>query len=330
VSRHIRLSPPNKPSDQLEPKQRNLENTQNNNIKNNNSSIELETKQNTSVGDHSRSDWLRVGAYSSRGARRTNEDRFVTIPELPDDPSTGFFAVYDGHGGQKASSYCAEHLHNFISKEECYATDLKQAIINGFIKTDKHYIKSIEEGGSVAAVAFVLHSKRKLIVANAGDCRVIISLDKKAVALSEDHRPSSQKERERIEKAKHTVETSMPQGKEISRVDGILAVSRAIGDSDFKSPPSAPPEEQAVTCVPDIFDVSLSRSHRFMIIACDGLWDVLENQEVVDFVEERLPQNLGSCTSEILNGICSELVDVAIQRKSVDNVTLLLVVFDQH
>jgi len=220
-------------------------------------------------------------------------------------------------------------LADLVSKEPNFETDINSAIVNGFIKADKRFLKKQESCGSTVNVAIVTDSK--VIVANAGDCRCVASIGKKAKAFSVDHKPSDPIERQRIEKAHHevTTETILVKGKRIKmcRIDGMISVSRGIGDPDFKDEYDLPPEEQAISCIPDITEYPINSDLRFFVIACDGLWDVMSNEEVVDYIEERL-KGASEPTEELANSICEQLVNDAVSKySSTDNVTAVLVLF---
>jgi len=163
---------------------------------------------------------------------------------------------------------------------------------------------------------------------------VYFLVKKKAVALSEDHKPGSASEKKRIVAASHTVEREqvLVRGKRIpiDRVDGQVAVSRAIGDGDFKDLPDAPAENQAITCVPDVKERDISSKDEFIVIACDGVWDVMKNQEVVDYVYKQLYSSKEPITDDRVTMAAHQLVNHAINNKeSPDNVTAVIVVF-QH
>ena len=102
-----------------------------------------------------------------------------------------------------------------------------------------------------------------------------------AVALSEDHKPELDRERERIYAGNGYIENG--------RVNGNLNLSRAIGDLMYKKNPAIPLKDQIITSYPEIMEYELGPEDEFMILGCDGIWEVKTNQEVVDFVRERLP-----------------------------------------
>jgi len=273
-------------------------------------------------------DQIFAGSSSNKGKNDYNEDRFVILRPLPDDASSFFFAVYDGHGGTEASTYCQKHLHENVTQHEKYAMNKKEALIEGYKATDKKFLKKLEDCGSTAVCALLTTEAKKLFVANAGDSRCILASNGKAVPISEDHKPGNPGEKKRIKEAEHTVEieTVLIDGKrhQLSRVDGQIAVSRAIGDGDFKDG-DGPPESQAITCVPDVYERDIKPADQFLVLACDGLWDVMENQEVVDFISKLLSKTK-TVSDDAITQIADQLVTHAINNKnSPDNVTAVIV-----
>jgi serine/threonine protein phosphatase PrpC len=129
----------------------------------------------------------------------------------------------------------------------------------------------------------------------------------KLVLLSHDHKPWDAVELERIEAAGCYVRDH--------RVDGQLAVSRAVGDLDFKRARKSL-EEQAVTSVPEIIEEKRHADDEFLVVACDGLWDVLGNESVLEFVATRDLSDL--------SGIAQALVSYAVEIGSMDNVTAVI------
>ncbi|KAK9843641.1 hypothetical protein WJX81_000782 [Elliptochloris bilobata] len=132
--------------------------------------------------------------------------------------------------------------------------------------------------GCTAVVALV--SGDELLVANAGDSRCVCSRRGAAVAMTTDHKPTDTAENERIRKAGGYVAEG--------RVNGSLNLSRALGDMEYKQSAALGPEAQIVTAVPEIRRLALEPGDEFLLLACDGIWDVLSNQQAVDFVRERL------------------------------------------
>eukprot|EP00349_Pseudokeronopsis_sp_Brazil_P001921 CAMPEP_0202958768 /NCGR_PEP_ID=MMETSP1396-20130829/3036_1 /ASSEMBLY_ACC=CAM_ASM_000872 /TAXON_ID= /ORGANISM="Pseudokeronopsis sp., Strain Brazil" /LENGTH=129 /DNA_ID=CAMNT_0049676991 /DNA_START=456 /DNA_END=845 /DNA_ORIENTATION=- len=110
----------------------------------------------------------------------------------------------------------------------------------------------------------------RLIVANAGDSRAVLSRKGKAVPLSFDHKPDLKEERERIEKAGSSILDG--------RVDGNLNLSRSLGDLKYKQLKELKPEEQPITGNPDVLEEQLTEDDEFIVMGCDGIWETKENQ----------------------------------------------------
>jgi protein phosphatase 2C family protein 2/3 len=115
-----------------------------------------------------------------------------------------------------------------------------------------------------------------------GDSRSIASVRGRVQNLSYDHKPNNELESKRIIAAGGWVE--------FNRVNGNLALSRALGDFVFKKNESKRAEEQIVTAFPDVEIKELTNDHEFILLACDGIWDVLSNEEVLEFVRTRIAQ----------------------------------------
>jgi protein phosphatase 2C family protein 2/3 len=120
-----------------------------------------------------------------------------------------------------------------------------------------------------AAASVVLITKTEIFCANAGDCRSVLSKKGKAKDLSVDHKPNTPSERSRIERANGFVEDN--------RVNGNLALSRSIGDFEFKSNPILKPKDQIVSAYPDITIEKITPDCEFIIVACDGIWDCMSS-----------------------------------------------------
>ncbi|KAJ2959597.1 hypothetical protein NQZ79_g4891 [Umbelopsis isabellina] len=231
------------------------------------------------------------------------EDAHTTIPNL-EKTGTSFFAVFDGHGADPA----------FAEKD--YKTALKDGFLNidQDLREDKEFAN--DSSGCTAVVALISEDNR-VLVSNAGDSRAVISSHGKCKPLSYDHKPVNRTESSRIVAAGGFVE--------FGRVNGNLALSRALGDFEFKQNSSLPATEQIVTANPDIIEHKLGDEDEFMIIACDGIWDCKTNQEAVDFVRAGLGEK------KTVEEICEELMDDCLAPNSeiggvgCDNMTVVIV-----
>jgi serine/threonine protein phosphatase PrpC len=285
---------------------------------------------------------FQISVRAIRGGRMTMEDRFFV--------ATGgkFVAVFDGHGGAGVSEFLKEHLYENV----CHYLELKHGqegdeSVNKFIpsvssqagalraafeKVESDIIadNALKYQGSTA-VAVVVHEgedgHRTIMSANVGDSRAIMSRKGKAVDLTRDHKPSDERERQRI----------LAMGEEIewdnfSKVHRVrsLSLSRAIGDRYAKPAVSAEVEIRH-------FSVA-EEGDNFVLLASDGLWDVMTSQEVVNFVQERLDGDFAHEQSQSRDRDESEDEDLylrdnmakfvareAIRRGSGDNVCVVLV-----
>ncbi|GAV59377.1 PP2C domain-containing protein [Cephalotus follicularis] len=241
---------------------------------------------------------------SKKGRREVMEDGYGVMVDILGDPKQAFYAVIDGHGGQAASDYVAENLGKNIVKslenigEE--EDDLKQAIREGYLVTDREFLNKGVSSGACAASALLKDGQ--LHVANVGDCKVVLSKKGIAHALTNDHRLSREDERQRIENSGGFVNCRNG----VWRVHGSLAVSRAIGDMHLKD---------WVISEPEITRLHLTPDCDFLIMASDGLWDKVNEQEAVDVV-------LGDKYSL---ASCKKLVDISCSRGNMDDVTVMVI-----
>lgn len=147
--------------------------------------------------------------------------------------------------------------------------------------------------GCTAVVALMVG--RNLYVANAGDSRCVVCRAGKVVEMSFDHKPEDDIEFERIKKAGGRVTMD-------GRVNGGLNLSRAIGDHGYKMNKELSAEEQMISAAPDLKKVVLEKEDEFMVLACDGIWNYMTNDEVVGFVKHRIASG-----KKTLSEICEEV-----------------------
>ncbi|KAL2489937.1 putative protein phosphatase 2C 60 [Forsythia ovata] len=170
--------------------------------------------------------------------------------------------------------------------------------------------------GSTACVAIIRDNQ--LVIANAGDSRCVISRNGQAYNLSRDHKPDLEAERDRILKAGGFIHAG--------RVNGSLNLARAIGDMEFKQNKYLPAEKQILTANPDISIVELCDDDEFIVLACDGIWDCMSGQQLVDFIREQLKSETK------LSVVCEKVLDRCLAPSTAggegcDNMTMILVQF---
>lgn len=246
------------------------------------------------------------GYSTFKGKRASMEDFFETRISEVDGQMVAFFGVFDGHGGSRTAEYLKNNLFNNLSSHPDFIKDTKSAIVEVFRQTDNDYLNEErgqqKDAGSTASTAVLVGDR--LLVANVGDSRVVACRSGTAIPLSIDHTPERSDERERIESAGGFILWAGTW-----RVGGVLAVSRAFGDKLLKPYVSAEPEiqEESIEGVD------------FLIIASDGLWNVLSNKEAVAIVH-------GIADAEAAS---RKLIEEAFARGSNDNITCVVVRFEK-
>ncbi|XP_059155657.1 probable protein phosphatase 2C T23F11.1 isoform X2 [Physella acuta] len=266
--------------------------------------------------------FVKVGSSCMQGWRINMEDAHSHLLSLPGDKDACFFGVFDGHGGVKVAQYAGNNLHKKIVSQSSYSKgNISDAIRSGFLSLDEEMLRDEamkdELAGTTAVI--VLIKNGKMYCGNVGDSRAVASVQGEVEQLSFDHKPSNESETRRIIAAGGWVE--------FNRVNGNLALSRALGDFVFKRNDKKRPEEQIVTANPDVIEKPITPDHEFIVLACDGIWDVLTNQEVVEFVRNRIAQRMEP------DIICEELMtrclapDCQAGGLGCDNMTVVLVCF---
>lgn len=278
-----------------------------------------------------------------------------------------FFGVYDGHGGAQVANYCQERIHLALadklsrSKEGLegigdsdWQKQWEIAFKDCFLKVDDEVGGKVsrvclgstseasggksslgstamsdpivpETVGSTAVVSVICSSH--IIVANCGDSRAVLCRGKQAMPLSVDHKPNREDEYARIEAAG---------GKVIQwngyRVFGVLAMSRSIGDRYLK--PWIIPE-------PEVRIISRTKDDECLILASDGLWDVMSNEEVCEAARRRLllwhkknvvsdPSQRGFGPDPASQAAAEYLSKLALQKGSKDNITIIVIDLKSH
>ncbi len=239
-----------------------------------------------------------------------------------------FFGVFDGHGpnGENISTHVAQNLSDFVLTDylEDKTSTFPQSIESGCLLLDSQ-MKSSQSlmssdgtvmGGSTACAVWMLDEY--IYSGNVGDSRFVLSYNGKAYNVSEDHKPSSDLEKLRIESFGGFVRNN--------RVNGSLGVARAFGDYHFKTRTDLGAHQQLVTAVPDVRTVEIEDDIDFLVVASDGVWDIMTNQQVVDFIfnlmRKKVPINQ-ICEAILKN--CTLPINPSSGLGS-DNMTVIIVV----
>ena len=183
------------------------------------------------------------------------------------------------------------------------------------LKSDPVYV---DETSGCTANSVLITQDWRVFCSNAGDSRSVLSCKGTAIPLSFDHKPTNELETKRIIAAGGFVD--------YGRVNGNLALSRALGDFDFKKNTAINAKEQAVTSFPDIIERQLNTDDEFIILACDGIWDCMSNQDVVDFCLVKISLYDGD-----LNRVAEDIMDYCLapdcdlSSVGCDNMTAIVV-----
>ncbi|XP_009764062.1 probable protein phosphatase 2C 8 [Nicotiana sylvestris] len=275
---------------------------------------------------------LKYGFISILGRRRVLEDA-ITVASRVANNEFVLFAAYDGHGGNRVSHACRDHLHYIIEEEilerkgsnNNSSMDWEKVMIKCFSKMDDEVIREWDEEvgyddvartvGSAAAVVVV--GKREVVVANCGDCRVVLCSRGVVIPLSNDHKPERPDEKKRVEAAGGKILNCNG-----SRVQGVLATSRSIGDHYLK--PFVIPEPEVTVYKRDEWD-------EFLVIATDGLWDVVSNEVTCEVVRKCFDGQIrrGLPERDRAADAAALLAELAIAKGSKDNISVIVVELDK-
>jgi serine/threonine protein phosphatase PrpC len=296
---------------------------------------------------------VKSGMATDQGRRYTMEDAHVLLDQLSTTSQQNnnnnnnkfrFYAVYDGHGGSQSALFSGKLLHKIlVDQSEFAAGDYEAALRNAYRVMDQQIMVQSEKhrwnDGTTAVTVLVV--EETLYIANVGDSEAVLGTSSpsppqtsttaptttttitnqgttiptttppiSAVLLTQNHKPNSPDERHRIEQAGGVVI--------FGRVLGSLAVSRALGDFSFKAPINKA-DKDFVSAVPFVKKVQLKPQHdTLLVIACDGLWDVVTYEEAVMIAAEARQQ--GKTAQEA----AKHLVQTGLIKGSQDNLTIIV------
>eukprot|EP00898_Chlorokybus_atmophyticus_P007170 jgi/Chlat1/7454/Chrsp6S07463 len=308
---------------------------------------ELEAEQSgTSSSSGGGGDGLVYGKFSLQGVREEMEDQMAIV----DQAFGGYLyaGIFDGHNGKAAAQYLRDHLYQvcvdtFAGKEGVLSDEesAASAITEAFQAADSSLRERLLQdespekmSGSTAAAVFA--SRERVVVGNVGDCRTVVCRDGNAIQMSDEHRLDGRArlaipEAQRITAAGGWVTNA--------RVCGMLAVTRAFGDVEYKDLRQSLLERGVkeemwsedfasrinmkgdwLSVVPDVRVLDVTPEDEFVIVACDGVWDVFGNNQAVRFVRKELARH-GSVQAAA-EAMCTAAVE---RRKSKDNVSVVII-----
>lgn len=260
-----------------------------------------------------------IGSAKDRNkkCRRTMEDTHVYIYDFGGVANQGYFAIFDGHAGYQAANFCKEQFHVILSD---LIRNMPSSIIPDIFDATFTCVDDAlanlpsKNSGCTAVIALIrweertftticgLHETRRiklLYTANVGDARAVLCRGGKAYRLSYDHKSSDLSESRRIIGSGGLIINN--------RVNGILAVTRALGDTYMKDFIISHPFTTETILIPN--------EDEFIVLACDGLWDVCTDQQAVDICRNIYDPHIAS----------RKLVDYAISQSSTDNITAMVI-----
>ncbi|KAI4319354.1 hypothetical protein MLD38_032959 [Melastoma candidum] len=278
---------------------------------------------------------IRSGSFADIGPRRFMEDEHVRMDDLSSclgspfcfPKPSAFYGVFDGHGGSEAAAYMRKNVVrlffedvNFPRSTEVnnlFLSEVETSLREAFLLADQSLAKESgisSSSGTTVLTAFVLG--RLLVVANAGDCRAVLSRRGEAIDMSQDHRPIYPSERRRVEEMGGYIDDGY--------LNGILSVTRALGDWDMKTPRGSP---SPLISEPELRQILLTEDDEFLIMGCDGIWDVMSSQHAVRVVRRGLRKH------DDPDQCARDLIKEALRLGTYDNLTVIVVCltsFDQR
>jgi serine/threonine protein phosphatase PrpC len=253
---------------------------------------------------------IEVGISEEIGWRdRMEDDHAIYAIE-----KRSFFSaeVYDGHGGKTAATMSAEmltpyFLHSLEREEEkpiALRRTEEELLREVYLTLDRYLVTRGIDCGTTAATFYIL--KERFIAANVGDSRVVIATNKGPYTLTMDHKPNLPEEQARIEALGGSVITFG-----VPRLQGVLAMSRALGDPSLKPYVSAEPR---------ILSGTLGSENTHAVLACDGVWDVLTPEQVMEYAKR----------ADDPESAAASIEDAARHHGSTDNITVIVLDLTKH
>ena len=299
--------------------------------------------------------------------KKTNEDKIIVVNQIKKPASTklktwpkiSYFAIFDGHGGEGCSTFLKENYLKYLIENANFPFDIKTSMIEAFQKAEEEFIKqkckSAEEfdnSGSCALVCILFDNK--VYISNIGDSRAIMSMSggTKIKQLSIDHKPNNPKEFERAIKngSKIYIDNDDPD-RDISKLVFIkdksefekyknekeevifreypsdLAVMRTIGDVKVKNKEYGG-NPGTIISIPEIFIYDISNTEDFIVMGCDGIFDDLSNQDVVEaawYIYKNRSKTKNYDIHELTQEACDMIIKYGLEKETSDNLSCIII-----
>jgi serine/threonine protein phosphatase PrpC len=258
---------------------------------------------------------LKIYFTSIKGRRKSNEDRHNIILNINGDDLNlnpiNLFAIYDGHGGTWVSEFLEKNIPEYYMNKKFlppfnkeFHTKVFQLIQSQLLKNPLGY-----SNGSTCLLnlMFKYNGSIYMDVVNLGDSRMsIVDLNGISKSITKDHKPDDPVEKSRLNKIGGEI---YKDSEGVYRI-GDLSLSRAFGDGD-----NAPYISQK----PDVFNLLITKQTKYIVMACDGLWDIIESKDLGKIINSILK------TNSKIDNIAVELADYALKQGSSDNVSVIVI-----
>ncbi|PRQ39540.1 putative protein-serine/threonine phosphatase [Rosa chinensis] len=270
---------------------------------------------------------IHSGSHSDIGVRRSMDDDHIRIDDLSahvgplfkSSLPSAFYAVFDGHGGPEAATYIKRNamrlffedadLPHTVDFDDAFFKELENSHKKAFLLADQALADEHSVDGSCGTTALTaLVLGRQLLVANAGDCRAVLCRKGIAFDMSQDHKHTYLPERRRVEQLGGYFDGEY--------LNSYLSVTRTLGNWDFKLPLGS---SSPLIAEPEVQRVKLTEDDEFLILSCDGIWDVMSSQYAVSLVRRELRKHNDP------QQCARELVKEALRMHAADNLTVIVV-----
>lgn len=266
---------------------------------------------------------VRVGISETIGKRSSMEDAWLHKNVSIGSQSVDLYGVFDGHGGSAASAFCRDTIPEILAGMDEFFDDPAKSIADAVEELEKQWLTKAKEepqqhDGSTLLLG-VVHGKT-LYTANVGDSEGVLARSKAPVVLSYVHNPSKNpEEAARIEAAGGRIWRNRLAHPHLNPQFFNLGISGAIGDLMYKDAEYTSGKNSGIATRPHVSTYELGDADDFVILACDGLWDVFSYEDAVEFVYQRLTE------MDDPQQACDELVKEAeFNRESQDNITAMI------
>ena len=238
------------------------------------------------------------------------EDFPKIVDKFMGDKNKGVFAIFDGHGGDEVAQMAKERFCDLFSYYLYNSkSNIEQSYQNAFRKIDEEISKGnySENTGSTACVAYICQdnnlisgAQRFIYTANLGDTRAVLVSKNSCKRLTVDHKCADREEEKRIRSAGGVLIDG--------RIFGQLILSRALGDFAFK--------KYGISCVPYIQKHLITENDLYLVLASDGVWDVIQDNDLPNLIKEKGNTGIGKVAEHVVNS--------AMERGSQDNISCLV------